>query len=338
MNHEELDAYCLGATLLGSGGGGNPKILQDFIKYLMSQYGDLHIISLEDLNINDWIVPIALIGAPLISLEKIPNLQMFETLYQCIQQDFPERKIVLMPAEIGGCNALTPLVLALKYQLPILDADLMGRAFPTLQMCKPAVLKQSCNPSYLADYHGNHISLHLNNLDLLETMVRHLTVSFGSSALIATFMFSSEAATNHVISGSISKALQLGQGLLKKTQWAEYPDTQWIGSGRIIDIHHDLRDGFLFGHVIIQNQASSLKINFQNEFLSIYQSSICLAASPNIIVILDHSNQLPLTTESLNYGLEVDVFILKAPEFWLGPEAFKVVDHSNHHSATMDAL
>ena len=127
LNLDNLQAYSLGATMLGSGGGGNTNILFDLIKYLMHTHGRVKVIKINELNHDDLVVPLAFVGAPLIGIEKIPNTRIFEDIYQKIKADYPNRNIILMPAEIGGCNALTPLLLALKHNLPILDADLIGR-------------------------------------------------------------------------------------------------------------------------------------------------------------------------------------------------------------------
>ena len=39
----------------------------------------------------------------------------------------------VLSCEIGGGNGLEPLALGARLGLPVIDADLMGRAFPELQ-------------------------------------------------------------------------------------------------------------------------------------------------------------------------------------------------------------
>lgn len=322
-----LYAFSLGATILGSGGGGDPVILYDTLLYLMETRGAITIISLDELHDDDLVIPVAFVGAPLISTERIPNTILFDKLYEKIKLDFPDKKIILMPAEIGGCNALTPLLLALKYHLPVLDADLIGRAFPRIDMCKPGVLNLSCNPTYLADHMGNVMSLHLNNLQLLERIVRDVTVHFGSSALIATFLFEGMHAHDHVIKGSISRAMALGDVLLQRQGLMSNLDATLIGHGVISNVFHDMKGGFLFGHVEIKNDKSSFKVHYQNEYLKVSRNDVDIAGSPDIIVILEKKTGLPLSTESLTYGLDVNILILAAPNFWVDPIAHVLVDY-----------
>ena len=45
-----------------------------------------------------------------------------------------EGLFAVMSCEIGGANGLEPLAIAARMDLPVLDADFMGRAFPELQV------------------------------------------------------------------------------------------------------------------------------------------------------------------------------------------------------------
>ncbi len=323
INANNLEALSLGATILGSGGGGHPKILYDLIAYLMETHGEARIISIDDLLENDLVVPLAMVGAPLVCMEKIPNTTLLDAIYTHIKRDFPHRRIVLMPAEIGGCNALTPLLLALKYDLPILDADLIGRAFPKLDMCKPAVLGRSCHPTYVSDLMGNSVSLHLTGLGMLEPLIRDITIRFGSSSSIATYLFEGKEAHDYVIENSVSRALSLGEKLLLHHAL----EATVIGSGIVSDVYHDMKGGFLLGHATIKSKASCFKVHYQNEYLKVSQNDRDIDGSPNIIALIEKKSGLPLTTEALKYGQQVQILSLKAPDFWMTPKAHSVVDY-----------
>lgn len=327
LNPTNLLAYSLGATLLGSGGGGHPKILYDLISYLMDIHGIVKILSISDLKEDDLVVPLAMVGAPLIFSEKIPNTCMFDELYTNIKKDYPHKRIVLMPAEIGGCNALTPMILALKYSLPILDADLIGRAFPKINMCKPAVLKRPCNPTYVSDLLGNSIRLDLNRLELLELMVRDITVRFGSFSGIATFLFDGKNAENYIIEGSISHALEYGQQLLNPRDFISSIQATLIGDGVITDVYHEMKNGFLLGHTIIKNNENHYKIYYQNEYLKICKNGVDVDGSPNIIAIIEKKTGQPLTSEALVYGIDVYILSINAPSFWTSLSSLPIVDY-----------
>jgi DUF917 family protein len=323
---EDLESICFGASVLGSGGGGHPKILQDYVHYLFDKHQSISLISVDELHTKHLVVPIAFVGAPLIALERLPNSICFDKILQKIQQDYPNREIVLMPAEIGGCNALTPFVLALKHQLPILDADLIGRAFPKINMCKPAVLNAPNPKTYLSCHLGNLITLDLQTQDLVEDLIRASVVHFGSSAIIATFLFEGHAHSNYVIPGSLSRCLELAK---TKNHGRKVID------GMIKNVFHEMNHGFLMGEVEIQSKNDMYSIHFQNEYLYIQQNQTITDGSPDIIVIMEKKTQKPLSTDALRYGLEIEVYILEAPDFWKQPKHCQHVHFKQFLSSTL---
>ena len=53
---------------------------------------------------------------------------------QSKQGDTGPKIVAVMSAEIGGLNAMEPLVMAARTGMPVVDCDGMGRAFPELQV------------------------------------------------------------------------------------------------------------------------------------------------------------------------------------------------------------
>jgi DUF917 family protein len=331
FDKNNLLALSTGATMLGSGGGGNPNILYDLIRYQLDIYGEAKVIDIKELEEQHLIVPLAFVGAPLVSTEKIPNIKIFDIIFQRIQEFFPERHIVLMPAEIGGCNALTPFLIASKYNVPVLDGDLIGRAFPELNICKPFILKQSCDPTIIADTQGNAVTLHLMEQEKLETIVRSVVVNFGSSAGIATFICHGKAIDNHVISGSISHALALGKTWLdnkaRPEDFFKKTGSTLIATGMIKDIFYDLKNGFLTGYATLDSAQGEITVYYQNEFLLVKQGKKVLVGSPDIITLIDAKTGLLITTETLHYGISVHVIRLPSPPFWQTATALERVDY-----------
>ncbi|NNM60533.1 MAG: DUF917 domain-containing protein [Legionellales bacterium] len=337
-----IESLSLGATLLGSGGGGNPAIMSNLTRYYMETYGNIQLISVGELETNDLLVPIANIGAPLVALEKLPTFLAFDTIYQKIIVHYPNRRIVLMSAEIGGCNSLAPLILASRYGLPVLDADLMGRAFPKINLFKPALLNQKNDPAYLSDYKGNLLLLHLKqDMSLLEKIVRDSTVNFGSSAVMALFLFSGGQVDDYVIPGSVTSALQLGNALLSYSPDSHELDKAGIhvlGEGRINNIINNVKNGFLTGYVSITCADAVFKLYFQNEFLLATKNNIIVAESPEIIMLIDDKHGTPITTEVLKFGLKVKVVKLSAPDFWQKPENKKHVHYKKFDLEVHDEI
>ena len=91
------------------------------------------------------------------------------------------RKITaLICLEAGGCNSIEPLLVGAQTELPILDVDGMGRAFPELQMFLPFIYGSSCCPSSLADNKGEVMTCtNVASPNELEKFFRVETVRMG---------------------------------------------------------------------------------------------------------------------------------------------------------------
>ena len=85
-----------------------------------------------------------------------------------------------MCLEAGGFNSIEPLLAGALEDLPVLDVDGMGRAFPELQMYIPFINGSRHTPSALADNQGETISCtHIKSSMDLENFFRLETVRMG---------------------------------------------------------------------------------------------------------------------------------------------------------------
>ena len=85
-----------------------------------------------------------------------------------------------MCLEAGGCNSIEPILLGAKTDLPVLDVDGMGRAFPELQMYVPFIYGASHCPSSLTDCKGEAMTCSYVASSLeLEKFFRVETVRMG---------------------------------------------------------------------------------------------------------------------------------------------------------------
>lgn len=52
----------------------------------------------------------------------------------CSKSSVPDKVCAVIAGEIGGLNSIEPLIAGSELDVPILDCDGMGRAFPELQV------------------------------------------------------------------------------------------------------------------------------------------------------------------------------------------------------------
>jgi DUF917 family protein len=243
-----------------------------------------------------------------------------------------------MPGEIGGANAFAPLLIAAKKKMPVLDADLIGRAFPKLQMNSCNLHHMSPAPAVLSDSLGNTVIINTPHIDDLERIARAVAISMGSSAGIALHVMKASIAKQCVVQGSISRAIDIGKILCAAQRHqrsqahalVEMGLATIVAEGVVTDIHHEMKNGFFEGFVTIKTEAQQIQIDYQNEYLIAKEDELILAATPDIIMLMEQSSGTLLTSENIKYGLEVIVLSLPAPSIWTtkeglaltGPEVF----------------
>lgn len=302
----ELDDLARGAAILGSGGGGSPSYNRLITQQMIETYGPVQVMSVEELEDDAVVVPVAFMGAPLVALEKIPTGREFPAIFS----KMAKKPTVLMAAEIGGANAFTPLWTAAKLGIPVLDADTIGRAFPQLQMSACTLFDIKPSPAYLADGFGNVVEIHSDNPHSVENLARQITVAMGSRAAVAIYLMTGAQAKKSVVPGTLSHAIEMGR----------CPTGRKLASGMIVDVDHKVDRGFLAGTTRLHTDSGDYKLDYQNEFLRVRQGNQSVALTPDIIALIEQDSGTPITTATLQYGLRVDLMILEPPSIWRSPK------------------
>lgn len=316
---EDLEALSLGATLLGSGGGGDPYPDLLRTKEIFHRMGPCQIIDCDELAPDDLIVPVAFMGAPMVSTEKLPSGKECLALLELIEKHMRQKPKALVAAEIGGSNAFVPLALASLTGLPVIDGDTLGRAFPELHMSSCALHGISASPGFFADALGNSAVLQTASPKRLEVYARALSEAMGSSVACAIYLLSAKEAKRALVPHSLSHAIELGKKLLAKNFSANV-----LASGHLVDIQQEIKGGFLTGKVKILGDAL-YEVEFQNEYLLARGPEGILVTTPDIIGIMEQESGYPLAVERLKYGLHVDLVALQAPKIWQTEAALQIV-------------
>lgn len=338
IEHQDLDDLAIGCAILGSGGGGSPSYSLMMAKHEIEKYGPITLVDLSELDSDDRILPIAFAGAPVAAMEKIASgretlgvINYYETLLQTKMQ-------CLMAIEIGGLNAFVSLIAAAKARVPVLDGDLLGRAFPELNMSTYMLKYQIPPPMVIIDALGNTVAYTAKDGPTLERMGRHMIVALGSSVVMGMFPLTNEIAKNCLIPKTLSKAINIGKVHRQAKARGEDPVNAilnychgvLIASGTICDIDQRVDGGFVLGHVKIQENEQCLELHFQNEYLIARDKNKVLGTTPDILMLLEQETGTPLSCEVIRYGLKVHLIGIPAPKVWtskkglgiVGPRAF----------------
>lgn len=340
VREQDLGALVVGVTLLGSGGGGDTGA---FGRMLRRRLGAGELVLRDASDVPDVSVsPIGVVGATSVLMEKLPSGGEFETAVRAVSRWTGEAVTGLMSLEAGGLNGLTALIAALDLGLPVVDADLMGRALPRLDQFSWAVAGRSLTPCALSEPSGQVIVV--DNVDAagLERAVRSFVAQTGGWAVLALAPTPVEAAAADAVQGSLTRALNLGRahaGLVVGAAPAEVAGAlggRLLGCGRVEEVaRHVIADGgaaFGRGSVCVVDSASSaiLRIETENEYLLAMVDGEPVVSTPDLVCVLDRRTLQPIAVESIRSGDEVLVLALPGPDWWqradrithVGPEAF----------------
>lgn len=334
LSLDEMDGLAIGAAILGSGGGGSPSYNMLMAKYCCSTLQPVQLVELHELSEEDLVVPIGFMGAPMVAMEKIASGREFKALHLQIEKYMGRKPTVLMPAEIGGANAFTPIIAGAILGLPVLNADSIGRAFPELQMSVFTLHGIPPAPAFLADALGNSLIINAPDAHMLERLARQAAIGMGSRAAAALYLMNGLEAQRAAIPQSLTKAIYLGN-VVKKAREEQSNPTQAvieaakgaiIASGTIQDIDYKIELGFLHGKCYLENDRGEIyTILYKNEFLEVRNHEHTLGCTPDILMLLEQETGTPVTSSDIAYGQRVDLILLPSPDIWKTPEGLKLV-------------
>lgn len=340
---EHVDDLARGAAILGTGGGGDPYLGALMLRQAILDHGPVELIDVEELADDAFVTPFGMMGAPTVIIEKIPNgAEMVEAM-RALERYRGEPVRAILCAEIGGVNALLPLVLAARSGLPAVDGDGMGRAFPQLQMTTYNIAGVPAGPMIMADEYCNTVVIDSARAIEIERLGRSMVVAMGGSTNICLYPMHGRDAKRSIVRGTVSLALALGRTVreartgggdpfdallqfLRGTQY--YQHCRILFEGKTVDLLRETRSGWAFGRLQIDGTGDcagrQVEIQFQNEHLVAYEGKRVLTIVPDLIAVLDGATAEPITTEGLKYGQRVSVLGISAAPIMRTPEALAV--------------
>ena len=338
VDPDALESIAIGAGILGTGGGGNPYLGKLAARRLLRLGLEIEVVALDEVP-DDWrIVTVGGMGAPTITIEKIPRGTETYDAMRALESHVGRRIDAVIPAEIGGGNSVEPMIVAARAGIPVIDADGMGRAFPTMPMITYFIYGLSCFPCAVCDEKGNRI-VYTEGVDAhwLERLARAAAVQMGGHAGAAVAYMTGADAKRTAIGGTLSWARRLGDAIRSARAARTDPieaileqtDGYLLFTGKLVDVERRTTEGWVRGTVRIEGSdadaGSSMEIAFQNENLVAWRDGEVAALVPDLICIANRDDGEPITTEMLRYGYRVAVLGIPCSPLLRTPEALDVV-------------
>jgi DUF917 family protein len=333
LDVEELDFLGTGAWILGTGGGGDPYHGLLALKALYAAGARVPLIDAGDLDDGAMVGVVSQMGAPVVNLERTADPAMTVKPVRMMEAHVGRRFDALMLSEIGGGNALQPFLAAATLGYPVVDADTMGRAFPSVFHTSFAVGDLTPHPYALADIRDNEVMV-TRCADWLwsERIARKVLVEFGSRAFSCKAPRTGREVKDWGIHGTISQAIALGRAVHQARRRHEDPVEAVLASqrgrrlfrGKITDVARRATEGHLRGTADLDglddDRGGRYRLDFQNEFLVGRRDDAVEVTTPDLICVLDSVSGEAVGTERLRYGQRVTVVALPAPALFLTPK------------------
>ena len=328
IHAEDLPDIAFGAAVLGTGGGGDPHIGQLMAMNSIRAHGPVELLDPGSLGDDDLIVPVGMMGAPTVMLEKLPSGTEAVGALRALEAHLGRRVRAVMSIEAGGLNSTIPIGVAAELGLPLVDADGMGRAFPELQMVTLTLHGVSATPMVLSDEKGNSALFETVSNQWTERIARALTVDMGGAAMLALYPMSGLQLRQAAVHGTITLLGAIGWAAREAR--AKHADPVeavrlatggfYLFKGKVRDVQRRTVDGFARGLAELDGldgcAGRSLTLEFQNEHLIARSGGQVLASVPDLISVLDAESGEPITTETLRYGMRAVVMGIPCDPQW----------------------
>ncbi len=338
LQESDLLPLSLGAALLGTGGGGNPYIGMLRTRELMRKGAKVEVLPLDALPSDAFIGSVGGIGAPVVGVEKIKEGAECLRALRAVEEAAGVKVAALISAEIGGANAMEPIVTAARAGLPIVDGDGMGRAFPEVQMSTYFIYGLEPSPGAIADDKGNVVVFKkMVDMYWLERFARHVAVDMGAGAGFATTPMAADFVRRVAVPGTVTQALEIGRTILDAR--AKRQDVvgrllattgaTLLFTGKVTDVRRELKGGFAMGEARLagfgDHAGATGRIAIQNENLVLWIDDRPAAIVPDLIMNVAIDTGEPITTEVLRYGQRLAVLGLPAHDLMKSEVALEVV-------------
>ncbi|KAI4648161.1 hypothetical protein J4E93_004572 [Alternaria ventricosa] len=361
ISETDLDWITIGCYILGTGGGGSPYSTMLRVRGILRSGGKVRVVSPDDLKDDARVGSGGGAGSPTVGIEKLSADEMMDAqnhLYDLIKGGYATH---IIPLEIGGSNGLQGLVLgaSTNMNVPCVDGDWMGRAYPTKWQTTPVVFGEReivFAPVAVADGNGNTLYMPTATSDLkVEQVIRAALSQMGSSVGTADAPVTGAETRRWAVEHTISLSWRIGREVARARKENRIDNVaqsiidavggsetgRALFKGKIVGVERKLYMGHVYGEVIIEATGSEyqgkIKIPFKNENIAAIRipesgesttgeekNEDVLAIVPDLIAVIDAQNGEAIGTPEYRYGLLVSVIGITASERWTSRKGIEI--------------
>jgi len=348
LDPQDIADLCLGATVLGTGGGGSPDLGLFLLNRLIEMGEKIRLISVDEVPDEEIVIHPAMVGSIAPSRGEDRKTENYRsrilaedgpllTGLRTLEEAMGRKAFATVPVELGGYNTPVAAILAGLAGLPFVDADTIGRAKPELMMQTYTVHNVPITPMVLTDLRGNSVLVkRAASFKDAERIARAMAVVGGGTTAVRCPV-QGKVFKKTIIPGGVTQAMKIGSALRAAESERKDPGQAVIKASGGTELFRGLvhrfewedRDGFLWGTIFIRGERDysghELRVWLKNENLLTWLDGESYVVTPDLICILDGKSGHPITNSNMKEGLNILIFGIPAPPFWRTKEAIDLV-------------
>lgn len=336
VTDDDVDALATGAALLGCGGGGSTLVGRMLCRAALRSC-PVPVTTSAALPPDAVVVHVGIVGAPDIFAEQMVAPADMAQAVAALARHVGRRPAAVGVIEIGGLNAMMPVVAAAELGLPVVDGDLMGRAFPSVHKTALAVRGAPIAPFALVGATGSVVLVEEGPRSSAESVMLAAVGSMGGSAALAIFPTPARDLAAAGCGGSLTTCVRLGRDYLRHQQDTVPDLARRLGGtvafeGWVAEIRPRDVDSPGAVTLVSMDGSGTCRVDFRDELLQVSADAVPVAGTPGIIIALQSTTGAVLQVDDFAAGQAVSIVTLPALHRWpadavdvVGPPAFGLV-------------
>lgn len=337
IDERAIEEITLGASILATGGGGDPEIGLLWTLDTIKKGKEIVMIKPEDIPDDVMGASVGCLGAPIVLTEKPPSQNILVKAFKQLSRYLGKKLELVIPFECGGVNSTVAYAIAGELGIPVVDVDGMNRAFPELHQTSWVANGSHASPAVSVDDRGNITIIDTEEDNLrAETIARSAAMAYGGISWKASYPLTGKEIKEKSILYSQTIAWDIGRAVMDARNNHEDPiekiiqelkrtqnvDSYRVFNGKIVDINRDFGGeatrGFSSGKIKLEGigdyKDQIAEIDFQNEWLRLKVNGKTLCLPPDLITILDNETGEPIRTDIMKYGYRGSILLIPAQD------------------------
>jgi N-methylhydantoinase A/oxoprolinase/acetone carboxylase beta subunit/DUF917 family protein len=357
ITETDINYLANGCYVLGCAGGGSPAATRIQLRDMLRAGYKMRVVDASALKDDACVYWGGHMGSPATSNERMQSLETVYAFRALMEYFGHESFDAVMGLEIGGANGLEAFLLGSTrfFDRPVVDADWMGRAYPTfwqttLSVHKPGELV----PTAIDGGDGNTIIMtKSSNDEIVDRGLRGICAELGSRVGNAAKPTTKERVTKYSVLNTVSLAWRVGRciAMAEATNTLSTVAEQIVNQvggeesakilfrGKIVGVERRLFKGHSYGSITVAGLSSeedeyadhvdrmkpvatggTLKIPFKNENIyaehEVDGKKTYIASVPDLICVLDSATGRSLGVPEFKYGYRVTILGVTCSPRW----------------------